>query len=138
MPTIDPDGFPIRTKLNDDDKIIKVLIHENLFDKLAPLYNMYCELSSIASVSIDSNVLLNHFDVHLAHQFSGLIQGLSTNLELGRLTVSIKVIKIIKWAAKKGIGIASFVYRKTGTVGQGSVGSMRVGGGPMRVDEQAR
>lgn len=111
---------PIHYRRDDDGGIVRILLLEEWYDWLKPIYDSIRTLLDVAHIREvpDAAKTAARFFVDLIIQFevSGWVFGLS-------------ILALLHWAAQKAITLGKFTYEKNGKLGNSKLGEFRFGGG---------
>ena len=96
-------GFPIEIRKDDQSKIARILIRQDWYDRLLPIYNYGKMLAGLVAVE---RVPVNF------EKAAELIQDLIIEFGSYGWLFSLSIIKILLWAAGKPVSVGKFVYER--------------------------
>lgn len=115
--------YPVR---NDEGEFLRLLIHEDLYDKIQPVYEWYQLISNSTSVSLSG--------VERLEEALEWFRELVISYEVYGVVLAISILNLVAIAASKAIDIGK--YRKRG-FGTGGFGEGPFGGGIQEIREGA-
>lgn len=110
---------PIHIQQGEDGTFVKILLLDNWYDTLKPIYDLFkppLEAISITKVP-------EAFD-----EFEALFNYLIVEFEAVDWGFAIGLLVVLRLAAKKGIALGKFTYEHVGGLGEGGLGEMPMGG----------
>ena len=111
--------WPIVPRYGEDDELVRILIHEDWYDHLLPVYKWFLYITGASSVTPPSDSTLN--------EAGELFESLIVDFELSGWVFSISIIMFLYYAAQEFVSVGKFVYRRVGGYGQSSYGNSSYG-----------
>lgn len=114
--------WPIVPKYREDGELVRILLHEDWYDRLLPVYKYFLWMtgSGIAATPPSNSAL---------HKVGEMIGSLVFEFELLGWVFSFSVLYFLYEAAKKVVTVGKFVYERAG------YGAGRYGEGPYGVSQ---
>lgn len=115
-------NLPVVTKRGENGELVRVLIHEDWFDSLSPLFRAFSWAGSAVTVESIPDELAQALQKPLE-----LISSFVVEFGAFGWGFSLSLIFLMRWAASKGVAVGKFVYEEVGGYGRGRYGEGRYG-----------
>ncbi|SDD17471.1 hypothetical protein [Natrinema hispanicum] len=115
-------NLPVVTKRGENGELVRVLIHENWFDKLSPLFSAFRWVRAYVAVESIPQELVQALQKPLE-----LISSFVVDFGAFGWTFSLSLILLMEWAASKGVAVGKFVYEEVSGYGRARYGEGRYG-----------
>ena len=102
--------LPVVARRGEEGEIVRILIHEEWFDKLTPIFRHFKEISSIISVESIPTDLTEALEKPFE-----LINSLCVEFGISGWMFSLSLIYVLHWAAAKGVSLGKFIYEQANT-----------------------
>lgn len=121
---MDRNNSPIRLSKNGDGEIVRILLLDEWYDVLKPVYDHFATVSGMVGVK----EYPEHFE-EIADSTAQLFNHLIIEYGVAGWGFVISMFTILRWAAEQAISLRKFTYETTGRVGHSRVGEFKSGGG---------
>ncbi len=108
----------IRFVRGGDDSYLRVLLHENWYDRLKPLYDWFEEGAT----------LVTDVPEQVEKCFDWLLE-ISIEIEVYGWVFAMSITWLLAKLAKQQVSLGKFTYKKGGQFGSSRLGAMPLGGG---------
>lgn len=117
----------VRRDFDDKENCIRILLLDNVYDKLKPLYDYYVWIASGVTYSITD------IPEYIQASFDWL-SNLVFEYGVGGITFTVSVLIWVKYWARNRINLGKFTYKYVGRLGERRLGSTRLGGGAILLE----
>ncbi len=108
---------PVRIDRGDGD-LVRLLLQEEWYDTLKPIYDWFVELGDVVSVNVPPTV---------AGPATDFINQMTVDFGVGGFTISLCVLGLLKRAAEGATTLVKFTYADSGRLGTTRLGESRLG-----------